>query len=90
VRHGGPVMLRFVFRHLLGGEVAETDLIESSLAEWLESKEQKDPAWSVSISGRKVRAVRLPLLRLYSPAGGEPSASGGFGATGSAVGQDEG
>jgi hypothetical protein len=90
VPHGGSVMLRFVFRHLLGGEVVETDLIESSLVEWADSKESADPRWSVFIKGRKVRALRLPAIRLHTPGTADPERLTGFGGSGNSIGEDEG
>ncbi len=55
-------MTRVVFRHLHNGVVLETDLITAKINEWAQSPESTDPTWSVVLSGRSVRALRLPPL----------------------------
>ena len=62
-------MRRFVFRHVHGGEVLETDFIRAPLAEWEASPESKDPSWSVIRTGRFVRALRLPAARQLHASG---------------------
>jgi len=52
---------RIRFRHVEGGEVIESDLIQCKPEEWAGLPESHDPSWSTWIDERSVFALRLPL-----------------------------
>jgi hypothetical protein len=57
------------FRHLVHGEVVETDVILCRRDRWAEQPEFKNPAWgAVNVGRRLVLAVQAPVLDIPEPA----------------------